>query len=97
MRGWNVKVELHNTVHEDIVRLLVLGEKNENNGRSQNLCAFNKMVIVGVIFPHKRMQKATWSHRITLKKTRSIIFAWEKFRKYMVDVGSRRGSLPGGL
>ncbi|VDO81943.1 unnamed protein product, partial [Schistosoma curassoni] len=33
-----------------------LAERNENGERFANLCAFNKLIIGGTIFPHK----ATW-------------------------------------
>ncbi|VDP30829.1 unnamed protein product [Schistosoma margrebowiei] len=45
---------------EDIMGRHGLGERNENGERFANLCAFNKLVIGGTIFPFKRIVKATW-------------------------------------
>ncbi|VDO87087.1 unnamed protein product [Schistosoma curassoni] len=41
---------------ENIMGRHGLGERNENGDRFGNLCAFNKLVIGGTIFPHKE----TW-------------------------------------
>ncbi|VDO82720.1 unnamed protein product [Schistosoma margrebowiei] len=38
-----------------------LGERNENGDKFAHLCAFNKLVIDGTIFPHKRIHKTTWT------------------------------------
>ncbi|VDP75383.1 unnamed protein product [Schistosoma curassoni] len=54
------KVGIDNTGYEDIMRQHGLGERNENGERFLNLCAFDKLVIGGTIFPHKRIHKATW-------------------------------------
>ncbi|VDP51424.1 unnamed protein product, partial [Schistosoma margrebowiei] len=56
----NAKVGIDNTGYEDIMGRHGLGERNENGERFANLCAFNKLVIGGTIFPHKRIHKATW-------------------------------------
>ncbi|VDO97906.1 unnamed protein product [Schistosoma margrebowiei] len=55
----NAKVGMDNTEYEDIMGRHGLGERNENGERFANLCAFNKLVIGGTIFPHKHMHKAT--------------------------------------
>ncbi|VDP52168.1 unnamed protein product [Schistosoma margrebowiei] len=56
----NAKVGMDNTGYEDIIGRHGLGERNENGKRFANLYAFNKLVIGGKIFPHKRIHKATW-------------------------------------
>ncbi|VDP61017.1 unnamed protein product [Schistosoma mattheei] len=67
----NAKVGIENTGYEDIMGRHGLGERNENGERFGNLCAFNKLVIGGTIFPHKRIHKATWiSPTTTLHRTR---------------------------
>ncbi|VDO98711.1 unnamed protein product [Schistosoma mattheei] len=58
MGDLNAKVGMDNYGYEDIMRRHELGEKNESDGRFANLCAFNKMIIGGTTFPHKRMHKA---------------------------------------
>ncbi|VDP02478.1 unnamed protein product, partial [Schistosoma margrebowiei] len=60
MGDLNAKVGIRNTGYEDIMGRHGLGESNENEERFVNLCAFNKLVIRGTIFPHKRIHKATW-------------------------------------
>ncbi|VDP48781.1 unnamed protein product [Schistosoma mattheei] len=60
MRDLNAKVGMDNTGYEDIMGRHRLGERNENGERFANLYAFNKMVIGGTIFPHKRIHKAIW-------------------------------------
>ncbi|VDO90982.1 unnamed protein product [Schistosoma margrebowiei] len=59
MGDFNAKVGTDNTGYEDIMGRQGLGERNENGDRFVNLCAFNKLVIGGTIFPHKRIQKTT--------------------------------------
>uniref|UniRef100_A0A183L195 Endo/exonuclease/phosphatase domain-containing protein n=1 Tax=Schistosoma curassoni TaxID=6186 RepID=A0A183L195_9TREM len=60
MGGLNVKVGIDNIGYEDIMGRHGLGERNGNEGRFANLCAFNKLVIGGTIFPHKHIHKDTW-------------------------------------
>ncbi|VDP47792.1 unnamed protein product [Schistosoma margrebowiei] len=60
MGDLNAKVGIDNTGYEDIMGRHGLGERNENGEKFANLCAFNKLVIGGTIFPHKRIHKATW-------------------------------------
>ncbi|VDO87290.1 unnamed protein product [Schistosoma margrebowiei] len=61
MGDFNAKVGTDNTGYEDIMGRQGLGERNENGERFANLCAFNKPVIGGTIFPHKRIHKTTWT------------------------------------
>ncbi|VDP29139.1 unnamed protein product, partial [Schistosoma margrebowiei] len=61
MGDFNAKVGTDNTGYEDIMGRHGLGERNENGERFANLCAFNKLVIGGTIFPHKRIHKTTWT------------------------------------
>ncbi|VDP32910.1 unnamed protein product [Schistosoma margrebowiei] len=60
MGDLNAKVGIDNTGYEDIMGRHGLGEINENWGRFENLCAFNKSVIGDTIFPRKHIHKATW-------------------------------------
>ncbi|VDP27032.1 unnamed protein product [Schistosoma margrebowiei] len=60
MGDLNSKVGINNNGYEDIMGRHGLGQRNENGERFANLCAFNKLVIGGTIFPHKRIHKATW-------------------------------------
>ncbi|VDO53378.1 unnamed protein product [Schistosoma margrebowiei] len=61
MGDFNAEVGTDNTGYEDIMGRQGLGERNKNGERFANLCAFNKLVIGGTIFPHKRIHKTTWT------------------------------------
>ncbi|VDO88339.1 unnamed protein product [Schistosoma margrebowiei] len=61
MGDFSAKVGTDSTGYEDIMGRHGLGERNENGERFANLCAFNKLVIGGTIFPHKRIHKTTWT------------------------------------
>ncbi|VDP56612.1 unnamed protein product [Schistosoma margrebowiei] len=94
MGDLNAKVGIDNTGYEDIMRRHGLGERNENGERFANLCAFNKLVIGGTIFPHKRIHKTTWispDHNTTENQI-DHIYINKKFRRTMEDVRSRRGA-----
>ncbi|VDP82256.1 unnamed protein product [Schistosoma curassoni] len=52
MGDFNAKVGTDNTEYDEIMGRHGLGERNENGERFANLCAFNKLVIGGTIFPY---------------------------------------------
>ncbi|VDP33091.1 unnamed protein product [Schistosoma margrebowiei] len=87
------KVGIDNTGYENIMGRHGLGGRNENGERFANLCAFNKLVIGGTIFPHKRIHKATWiSPGYTTENQIDHICINKKFRRTMEDVRTRRGA-----
>ncbi|CAH8498299.1 unnamed protein product, partial [Schistosoma bovis] len=93
MGDLNAKVGIDNTGYEDIMGRHGLGERNENGERFANLCAFNKLVIGGTIFPHKRIHKATWiSPDHTTENQIDHICINKKFRRTMEDVRTRRSA-----
>ncbi|VDP17428.1 unnamed protein product [Schistosoma margrebowiei] len=93
MGDFNVKVGTDNSGYEDIMGRYGLGERNENGGRFANLCAFNKLVIGGNIFPHKRIHKTTWtSPDNTTQNQIDHICINKKFRMTMEDVRTKRGA-----
>ncbi|VDO79926.1 unnamed protein product [Schistosoma margrebowiei] len=93
MGDLNAKVVIDNTGYEDIMGRHRLGKRNENGERFANLCAFNKSVIGGTIFPHKRIHKATWiSPDHTTENQIDHICSNEIFRRTMEDVRTRRGA-----
>ncbi|VDO48164.1 unnamed protein product [Schistosoma margrebowiei] len=59
MEDLDVTVTMDNIGYENIIGRHGLGERNENGKRFANLCAFNKLVIGGTIFPHKLIHKTT--------------------------------------
>ncbi|VDP23363.1 unnamed protein product [Schistosoma margrebowiei] len=93
MGDLNAKVGIDNTGYEYIIGRDGLGERNENGERFANLCAFNKLVIGGTIFPHKRIHKATWiSPDHTTENRIDHIYINKKFRRTMENVRTRRGA-----
>jgi hypothetical protein len=60
MEDLNAKIGNYNTGYSEIMGQHGLGKINENGERLANLCAFNKLVIGGTLFQHKRIYKATW-------------------------------------
>ncbi|VDP26305.1 unnamed protein product [Schistosoma margrebowiei] len=92
MGDLNAKVGIDNTGYEDIMGQHGLDERNENEERFANLCVFNKLVIGGTIFQHKRIHKATWiSPDHTTENQIDHIYINKKFRRTMEDVRTRRG------
>ncbi|VDP50706.1 unnamed protein product, partial [Schistosoma curassoni] len=89
----NAKVGIDNTGYEDIMGRNGLGQRSENGERFANLCALNKLVIGGTIFPHKRIHEATWIPRDhTTENQIDRICINKKFRRTMEDVRIRRGA-----
>ncbi|VDP20395.1 unnamed protein product [Schistosoma margrebowiei] len=89
----NAKVGIDNTGYEDIMGRHGQGQRKENGERFANLCAFNKLVIGGTIFPHRRIHKATWiSPDHTTKNQIDHTGINKKFRRTMEDVRTRRGA-----
>ncbi|CAH8515410.1 unnamed protein product [Schistosoma haematobium] len=93
MGDFNAKVGTDNTGYEDIMGRHGLGEKNENGERFANLCAFNKLVIGGTIFPHKRIHKTTWtSPDHSTRNQIDHICINKTFRRTIEDVRTKRGA-----
>ncbi|VDO76255.1 unnamed protein product [Schistosoma curassoni] len=93
MGGLSAKVGIDNTGYEDIIGQHGLGERNENGERFANLCGFNKLVMGGTIFPHKRIHKATCiSPDHTTENQIDHICINKKFRRTIETVRIRRGA-----
>ncbi|VDP54556.1 unnamed protein product [Schistosoma margrebowiei] len=93
MGDFNANVGTDNTGYEDITGRHGLGERNENGERFANLYAFNKLVIGGTIFPHKRIHKVTWtSLDNTTQNQIDHICINKTFRRTMEDVRTKRGA-----
>ncbi|CAI2725223.1 unnamed protein product [Schistosoma spindalis] len=93
MGDLNAKVGIDNTGYEEIMGRHGLGERNENGERFANLCAFNKLVIGGTIFPHKRIHKTTWTSPDHITQNQiDHICTNKKFRRTMEDVRTKRGA-----
>ncbi|VDO95069.1 unnamed protein product [Schistosoma margrebowiei] len=93
MGDFNAKVGTDSTGYEDIMGRHGLGERNEIGERFSNLCAFNKLVVGGTIFPHKRIHKTTWtSPDHTTKNQIDHICINKTFRRTIEDVRIKRGA-----
>ncbi|VDP63336.1 unnamed protein product [Schistosoma mattheei] len=93
MGDLNAEVGMDNTRYEDIMGRHGLGERNENGERFANLCDFNKLVIGGTIFPHKRIHKITWTSPDHTTQNQIDHFCInETFRRTMEDVRTKRGA-----
>ncbi|VDP76983.1 unnamed protein product [Schistosoma mattheei] len=89
----NAKVGMDNTRYEDIMERQASGERDKNDERFANLCAFDKLVIGGTIFPHKRIHKITWtSPDHTTQNQIDHICINKKFRRTMDYVRTKRGA-----
>ncbi|VDP45160.1 unnamed protein product [Schistosoma curassoni] len=79
------------TGYEDIMRRHGPRERYENEDGLANLCAFNKLVIGGTIFPHKRIHKAAWvSLNHTMENQIDHICISKKFTRSLEDVRTRK-------
>ncbi|VDP25294.1 unnamed protein product [Schistosoma mattheei] len=93
MGDLNAKVGIDNTGYEDIMGRHGQGETNENGERFANLCAFNKLVIGGTIFLHKRIHKATWTSPDHYTQNQIDHICINKtFRRTIEDVRTRKGA-----
>ncbi|VDO55687.1 unnamed protein product [Schistosoma margrebowiei] len=91
MGDLDVKVGMDNTGYEDIMGRHGLGERNKNGEKFANLCAFNKLVIGGTIFPHKRIHKTTrTSSDHTTQNQIDHICINKTFKRTMDDARTKR-------
>ena len=92
MRDFNAKIGSNNRGYEEVMGTHGIGEMNENGEMFADLCSFNRLIIGGSVFPHKRIHKATRvspDHR-TENQIAHICIS-QKFRRSMQDVRVHRG------
>ena len=89
----NAKVGEDNTGYEEAMGKHGVGQMNENGERFANMCSFNRLVIGGTIFPHKRIHKTTWvsPDQRTENQIDHFCIA-RKFRRSLEDVRVLRGA-----
>ena len=70
-----------------------LGVMNDNGERLADLCALNKLVLGGSVFPHRRIHKATWlsPDQSTANQIDHFCIS-KKFRRSLQDVRVKRGA-----
>ena len=89
----NAKIGSDNTGYEDIMGKHGLGTMNNNGERLADMCAFNRLVIGGSIFPHKRIHKITWVSPDGLTENQIDHFCVSsRFRRSLEDVRVLRGA-----
>ena len=93
MGDFNAKIGSNNRGYEEVMGTHGIGEMNENGEMFADLCSFNRLIIGGSVFPHRRIHKATWvspDHR-TENQIDHICIS-QKFRRSMQDVRVHRGA-----
>ena len=85
MGDFNAEIRMDNTGYMNIMGTHGLGQMNENGESFADMCALNQLVIGGIIFPHKRIHKAT-------ENQIDHICISRKFRRSWQDVRVKRGS-----
>ena len=89
----NAKVGEDNTGFEDVMGKQGLGQMNENGERFANMCSFNRLVIGGTVFPHKKIHRATWVSPDQRTENQIDHFCISgKFRRSLEDVRVLRGA-----
>ena len=92
MGDFNAKIGMDNSGYEDIMGIHGLGQMKENGEHFADLCALNQLEIGDIIFPHKRIHKATWisPNHVTENQIDHICIS-RKFRSWQ-DVRMMRGA-----
>ncbi|XP_071138657.1 craniofacial development protein 2-like [Mytilus edulis] len=93
MGDFNAKIGNSNMGYEQSMGNHGLGQMNENGEQFAEICANNKFVIGGSIFPHKRIHKATWVSPDHVTENQIDHFCISnKFRRSFQDVCVKRGA-----
>ena len=89
----NAKVGEDNTGYEETMGKHGVGQMIENGERFANICSFNRLVIGGTIFPHKKIHKATWVSPDQRTENQIDHFSISrKFRRLLEDKRVLRGA-----
>ena len=69
----NATIVKNNIVCVEVMGRHGLGEMNNNGEKLLDICASNKLIVGGSIFPHKNIHKAIWvsPDHVTVKPNRS--------------------------
>lgn len=92
MGDMNTKIGEDNIGYEEVMGRYGLGQMN-NGEKLLDICASNKLVIGGSIFPHKNIHKATWvtPDHVMVNQIDHICIN-KKFRRTLQDVKAKRGA-----
>ena len=72
MEDFNANLGTNNRGYEEVMGTHGIGELSENGEKFADIFSFNKLIIGGRVFPHRRMHKATWVSPDN--RTRSTVF-----------------------
>uniref|UniRef100_A0A0L8HRT3 Endonuclease/exonuclease/phosphatase domain-containing protein n=1 Tax=Octopus bimaculoides TaxID=37653 RepID=A0A0L8HRT3_OCTBM len=87
MGDFNANIGNINLGYEAIMGKHGLGSINANGQLFADFCANNELVIVGTLFPHKDLHKATWiSPDLKTQNQIDHIYVSCKFRRSLLDV-----------
>jgi len=90
---FNAKIGSDNTGYEEVIGQHGLCVMNDNGDRLADLCALNKLVLGGSVFPHRRLYKATWQSPDQSTENQIDHFCiGEKFRRSLQDVRVKRSA-----
>ena len=90
---FNAKVGSNNIGFETVMGKHSLGKMNDNGEMFADVCSFNKLVIGGSVFPHKKAHKVTWvSPDNRTENQIDQICISSKFRRSLLDVRAKRGA-----
>ena len=93
MGDFNAKIGSDNQGYENVMGVHGLGVMNDNGERFVNACAINNIVIVGSVFTHKRIHKATWVSPDQVTENQIDHIGINKmFRRSLQDVRVKRGA-----
>src|ERR1700729_3288611 len=93
MSDLNAKIGEDNRGYEETMGKQGLGVMNENGELLVDLCATNKLLIGGSLFPHRRIHKATWvSPDYKTENQIDHVCINKKFRSTLQDVKVYRGA-----
>ena len=93
MGDFNAKIGNDNTGYEEVMGKHGIGQMSENGEKFLDICALNKLIVGGSIYPHKRIHKATWvsPDHVTENQIDHVCIN-KKFRRSLQDVRVKRGA-----
>ena len=59
MGHFHAKIGSNNRGYEEVMGTHGIGEMNENGEMFADLCSFNRLIIGGSVFPHRRIHNVT--------------------------------------
>ena len=93
MGNLNAKVGEDNDGYENIIGSHGVGERNDNGERLVDFCGLNNLVVTGTIFPHKLINKQTWTSPGGKTKNQiDHVLVSRQHRSSVMDTRAMRGA-----